>query len=449
MPNPKDRTAKASLDLRRSKKGRVTSTAFTPQQFRRWIGGLFVLALVVRFLYLSYVLEFHSGPELLSLFPDSSRYLHIANYLFGYSPEGEKELVFSGPGYGGFLGALLHLLKCGPSVVLVIQALLSSLNCVLIASLAHSLFPHEPRLPLFAGLVAAASPTSAVLTVSFMSETLFVTLIAGSVLSFLKALEGAGIWAFVLSGISGAFAAFVRPVAQYWPWLMVIWLLGVYVFRKQQGLLYKGLIGVLASLILVSCWTYRNFHRHRISVFATVGIITGARYLATDVRATELGADLQALQMEFDRALKNSETTQDPIASGYHYARNFLLETFKAYPIQSLKQFLLIVGFNVVSNDILHSVQIPETEWGWVFGGLGLGLYIQVCSLVALLLLLAEKEFLAATMLGSLYFYFAVGGGVTYWTGSRVFFPAQISWAILLVLMHHRAGRLLARLLRR
>jgi hypothetical protein len=65
---------------------------------------VFGFALLLRWVYFSYITKFHACEEILLLNPDSQRYVRIEQYLVGLSPAGEADLLFSGPGYGIFLG---------------------------------------------------------------------------------------------------------------------------------------------------------------------------------------------------------------------------------------------------------------------------------------------------------------------------------------------------------
>ncbi len=97
------------------------------------IVGVFVFALAIRCLYL---LGSESGPFFSFGGVDSSEYHRMAlGFLDGRWPG--KEAFFWAPGYSIFLGLIYKFIGNSPSTVKLVQALIGSINCLLVYIIAH------------------------------------------------------------------------------------------------------------------------------------------------------------------------------------------------------------------------------------------------------------------------------------------------------------------------
>jgi len=122
-----------------------------PQEYRRYLSpGLFLLALVLRLLYLA---EIRDTPYFDTLVLDAYEYDRLADELL----EGNWLLAYDGGYVHGLLYpcvlSLLKLCGAGHLAVRLFQAVLSSLSCVFVYRLAGCFFPRS--VSLIAGLLAA------------------------------------------------------------------------------------------------------------------------------------------------------------------------------------------------------------------------------------------------------------------------------------------------------
>ena len=203
---------------------------------------LFVLALLVR---LSYLLFF---VELEYLFTeDQSLYIHLAQQLpesgfLGVTPERV-------PGYPFFISTIYILF--GESIwnVILAQILIDSISCVIIASMANSIFRKGFWT---AGILSAINLNMVVLSVSILTDTLFLFLFVIFLFSLLKYLKNKQIkWLFLLV-LFISMATLVRPSSYYLLPILLIGLVSWRLWRRDNILkimsltvLYLAVVGII------------------------------------------------------------------------------------------------------------------------------------------------------------------------------------------------------------
>ena len=188
--------------------------------------AVFTVALLARLLVPVIATAVHDVGNLLHANADSLQYLGLAESLTGshFMRNGVPEILRT-PGYPLFV-ALGVWLGYPIGLTIFLQVILGSLAGVIVyvlaehvtASLGHR---DSRRVALLAGLFYALDPLSIVYSSFVLSETLFTTLLLAHLLILLRYFQTGSMRHVVIAGALVVAAAFVRPVALYWPLVVV------------------------------------------------------------------------------------------------------------------------------------------------------------------------------------------------------------------------------------
>lgn len=181
--------------------------------------------------------------------------------------------LLSGDGFGGevlapmfsFYLALLYFFF-GTSVFIVMggQVLLGGLLVIGVYFLAEYIF--EKRVALFAGVITVLWPPFLIETFLYGGNLLlYSVLLIFSLFFFIRALFESRILFALFSGILLAAAALTDSIALYMPFVILLWVLLLFIFRKKIYIFSftKKHIIVLSVFLVVfigtiAPWTYRN-----------------------------------------------------------------------------------------------------------------------------------------------------------------------------------------------
>ena len=214
---------------------------------------VFTLALLVR---LSYVLMGHLNQPLTG---DAVEYNLVAvNFLHGQGFQSNNNWSFQPPLYSLCLAGVYAVTGEAPNVIRILQAILSSLSCVLIFILAWRMA--GVRVASWAGGLACIYPGLVTYSGELLSETLFVFLLLLAVI-FLQASRRSGrasdqLWA----GLSLGLATLTRGVSLLvLPLVFAWWLIEDHDLKKS---LRSIALIVLVFIITLVPWTARNYTRY-------------------------------------------------------------------------------------------------------------------------------------------------------------------------------------------
>ena len=187
-----------------------------------------------------------------SISDDSHQYLQLAESLTAGSfyRDGAAEVLRT-PGYP-LLVALGVLAGQPIGLTILLQVVLGGMAAVLVYALAQRLAArlgcrNSRRVALFAGLLYALDPLSVVHSSFLLSETLFTTLLIAHLFVLSRYFDTGLMRHVAMSGILAAACAFVRPSAQYWPFLVV----GVLLFRPAPGTIQRRLARLTPVLVFL------------------------------------------------------------------------------------------------------------------------------------------------------------------------------------------------------
>jgi 4-amino-4-deoxy-L-arabinose transferase-like glycosyltransferase len=236
---------------------------------------IFLLALLIR---IGYVVFF---VELEYLFTeDQGFYAQLAtnltnNDIFGLMPERV-------PGYPLFIAAIYILMGEGVWNVILIQILLDSISCVVIALMAKSLFGKGFWI---AGVLSVINLNMIILSASLLTDTLFLFLFILFIFSLLQYLQNERISWLILSVLFISLATLVRPASYYLLPILLIGLVGWRLWHRDTILK----IGVLAVLYIVIVGVLLgSIHQRNYQKYGSIALVsqTGKHLLGWVVPAT-------------------------------------------------------------------------------------------------------------------------------------------------------------------
>lgn len=403
----------------------------------RSLAVVFVSALILRALYLyAMSTQFDEG-QICQLVPDSSKYIRVAQYMIESDTTAETELFLVGPGFPLFLVPFLKIFGVNGWPILFIQIILSSLSCSLIYLFALILL-EDRTAALTAGLLSAIYLTSISLSAVLLTETLFIFLFLLSLNLFFRGLIVGNRRDFIWSGIAGGVSILVRSVSQFF-WILFMVFAIVY-SRKRihawNGPLIWPMITAAIMLLFIAGWGFRNYAKHQVFTIAETGLGAARVYLVPRVICdSKPGQDLFKVKDEIDKPRSIGEQSQT-IKDRHDESIQIIRSAFIESPSQFLITYFDIVWENVTSGSLIHPKQLPQFQsvlryYEKFTSGGNNSSFVVILSGVGLFILIVQRKFAPAMVFLSILLYFGLLTGVTYWQGSRVFFPAQAAWPIL------------------
>jgi len=160
------------------------------------------------------------------------------------------------PGYPTFLG-LIYLLT-GHSLLMVrlMQAVVSALTVAVVYCLGKRVF--NERAGRIAGVVACFYPFFIYYSGYVLTETLFIFLLALSMLLLVKTLDKTSLKLQIITGCLWGIAALTRPVALLVLPFILFWL-GLGRLRYRKPFLKEFTVIFLFMLMTIAPWTIRNY----------------------------------------------------------------------------------------------------------------------------------------------------------------------------------------------
>lgn len=345
-----------------------------------------------------------------------------------------------GPGYPSFLALARGVVGTDPRAVILIQILLSATGSVLLAGLAFKLTA-DRRVAILAGMLNALSVLSWALATVLLSETLFFALAVGSFLVWLSALERNNIWLGILAGILFSAAALTRSVSQFLVLIAIVMaiLKGPVPQTGRVTLIVRRLKLILPAVLMVAittgAWTLRNdalYHVPYLSGAAPKGLARFSIMVESHLADASYDDGLRALEAEVAMV---EEATGSGEQVYLRYAAS-LPGLIWHHPVSTMTVYLREVI--VYTNTDWGVVHINMPRWDKPFYRItrllkktGLIFRITILSIIGLAMLYRSRRTSLAVILLAIYAYFAFFCGFNPYQGSRIFYPGQIAWTIL------------------
>lgn len=405
---------------------------------RPWL-GVFFCALFLRLLFLALMLMQMKSSAILQLCSDADVYYNTATVIrttWDFSTPGT---TLFGPGYAFFL-ALGQWLTFGNTVLLmVVHGILSSVGSALVYVWAFTLTQNR-RVAVAAGMLNALSFTSISLANILLSETLFFVLTLAGLLFFLRANASGKKRFYLLAAFTLAAAAYVRVMGQFLFILLpfLAWLLFPDRAKRRMRMVWTLLTCTLI-VVLMGLWAQQLYRKHQICGMA----LSAPGGLAHVVRVTYVA--LERTTGTQARAWSDSLVrARDSVLHNYPQAFNevtmeYLKKYMREHPGTLFSAYLRNISENVHNEYGLQDVQLPEwahsfdTFWSFITRK-KLNYRVTFFAALGSLILLRRREYRLLTALLLIYGYFAALSGCSMWQTSRIFYPGEIAWSILVAI---------------
>ncbi len=416
---------------------------------RRDLRNLFVLAIILRLLFCYESLHQVGVASAALSSPDAVEYVGMARSVIDGTDVAERWFFTFGPGYAYFLCFWMFLLGERLFLLILLNILLSSISCLLVYRLGK-MITGSYAVGMVAGVLAAMSYTSITLSSTLLSDSLYFFLFTASLVLLLQALENDRWRTYLLVGALVGAAALTRGIGQFWPIMMILVMISVRVskygltsvsgfFSRRKSFL-KPAVCVLVSVLFIGAWVLRNNSVHGVPVLTMSGTVGLAKVAGLTLERIE-GTPFKEIQIRRVAEFKARTGIEKLTPSDYNRA---LLEStkqvFSEHTGEMLETYRYWTWRNMNEISYFHRTLLPEFNPTLIPLEETIKKYYlnYVCfalSVLGLLLLLFKRKFLAATILGLIYIYYVPLVGLTAHQGSRIFFPAQASWAILVAVV--------------
>ena len=205
---------------------------------------------------------------------DSDEYWQIATNVAdgkGFSYDGVEPTRMRMPGYPLLLAGIRTIAGPGVMAPLVIQSLLDVVTLLLLAGLAARVF--GPVTGALTALLIALYLPLPVLACRIMSEAPYITVLTGSIVCWVNAIERRSLGGFAATGVLVGLASLIRPAGLAMLVLLapVVWL---QVGRGRRGLT-RGAMALAVGLAVMSPWVVRNWLVLEEPALASTGLNTG------------------------------------------------------------------------------------------------------------------------------------------------------------------------------
>lgn len=403
------------------------------------LSALFLIAILLRILYFNFALNELGMNNLLRSLPDTGIYWTLARHFLDYNINGEYWLFQVGGGYAGILAGLLYISGKNLYFVYCAHIIMGSLIPIVIYLIAERLLKNR-SVAFLSGLFTAISITSITLSANLLSDVPFVLFMSTGILCLVIGMQSSRWSWYVLAGIILGLAVHIRSITLFFPIVLPIIPIFIGLLKRtkiDKAMLKHTSISAAIMIVLILSWSTRNYAVNDVFVFNANGMKTARLRLAAlamckndDKR--QYGEIIKEWSLQDSVYFNHQFPT---LAQQYNRDAGHFIEMVKTNPLLISEQFLENMHENIICGNFIPNVQIPDAkplwdDWAEV-NKYFFGYFLIVTTLSGLIILYRRKSFLAFVLLGMIYFYFTFFTGFSMWQGSRLHYPAEISFSIL------------------
>lgn len=220
------------------------------------------------------------------------------------------------PGYPIFLSIIYFIVGFKPWIVLLIQILLNSYSVFLIYKITSKAF--NTTAGLFAAFIIAIDPHQILICHFLYPDILFSTLFLWTIYVYILGLETKKSTYFILVGLLIGINIIIKPVLQYLPLALMLFLLIWCKFSWKEKAV-KSILILFFSIVLTLPWMYRNYSKFN---HFSMSSISGLSLFFNSVPLTEASLthqnfdsignqNLRILQQQYPNATHIPDSTQE------------------------------------------------------------------------------------------------------------------------------------------
>lgn len=259
-----------------------------PATWRRALIVILGTCLLVRVLHLVAAVN---SPFLYHPGPDEDYYLRFGAWMAGLAPGDPGEFAFMDPAYGFILGGIFKLLGHSKASVLVLQAVLDTLTCLLIALSGREL--GRPRAGLIGASIYALTATAVMYSATFLKASWVANaLILWVFLGLVLARKGSA-WTWLLFGLYCGYCVALR----------------------------SNLVLLLPAALLLLPWAQGSMNPHQRVRFQGIALLVGGMaipLLALSLRNAELSDKFSPLPNNGGTVLHQVYNADNPRAESWY-----------------------------------------------------------------------------------------------------------------------------------
>jgi hypothetical protein len=401
----------------------------------RQLTVLFMLALVLRVAYLLLALHNIGVDQFVGITFDSQTYLAASRELFGSVPDGPSPLFLVGPGYGLILGLLRMIFGESYLPGMIFSIVMGSLAPVAVYLFAWAIFRHA-RLALLAGLICAVSHTSLSMSGRILTDLTFFTLHCFVLVCLIEGLRSARWKWFIGAGLLCGVAALIRPAGQFWPYIFLFLPFVLPLpdaFTSRTRLLGRVAVVGLLALTMTLSWSARNYFVNGVFTFGNVGIQTVRNCVVAQIDGARLGKHITDMRVIYDGEDGDHIL---PLAESCNNMNRRVRTTIATYPGEFVSVCLRNVWANTIESNPYLARDFPilvDLGWSRIWEILkNTNRVLFLVSILAFVLLARDRQWSGFVILGVVFAYFTLVTGFSIWQGSRLHYPAEMAWAVLI-----------------
>lgn len=210
---------------------------------------LFITALILR---AGYVLIFPQAP----VTGDACQYDDIAWNVASsgcFALEPGLPTPCRAPLYPFMLSAVYFIFGKSYVIARLLQALLGALTCIVFYNTVREMY--EEKVAAISSWILALYPVLIVYTGLILSETLFIFLLAASLMFLARSVKREGLRDIMLSGLFLGLSALARPTTMLFPMAVLI----VLIVGRSRNIVRKFAVFLLVFAAVIAPWTARNY----------------------------------------------------------------------------------------------------------------------------------------------------------------------------------------------
>ncbi len=369
-------------------------------------------ALILRLLFLIYLGHGEVGGIAASLSPDSANYIHAADQIRNDFDLDTKGVIIFGPGYPAFLALAGDIFGSGAVALTIAQTFFGAGVSVLLVIFIFLLW-RRPDVAIVGGVLNAISPSAIRLSGSILSETIFIFALLLGLILILKGLEKDNLTLFMASGFVLSYAAFCRGVMQYFPLLLVLYLVferpnvGKMTRSVSKSVGLRPFVAIAILLFGIVGWTIHNQQTYGFGYLSFAGPTTLYRTTA-QINARAQGISYrEGLDQMNQKLMARPDYKSEYYRAYYEFVKNEFPKAVLNHPLTTAK---LVAAGLIRPIPFIKAIPI-----------LAIGVW-------GMLLIWRRKEYAGLFLLLALAAYFFAASRFILSQGYRADYPAEVFW---------------------